>query len=334
MVFGAGKASVQASKAPPDLNFTSDTAVHTNNTINDVWTMTDDGSVLTASGALNPNIVLSSNDGTTWTERTTGFGSTTWRSASDGTTHVHVQIAGNLTLESTDPESNNWNSRTVYGSGFNLGRHVIYDSTTGLFIYVGTDLTNARLATSPDGITWTERTVPAGLQSLDVVYRSSNNTLVAVGQDGSNSAFITSTNGTTWSGSETTFDTGTSDLPRAGLYDSVNDFHFFITMDEWGYVGNNSGPPNTADWTEVGTNEGDTNGHLVQATPGGPIVGVGAGTDTLIKWTNDFSTVETYNPTNLLGVLGVHYSTVDNEYYAHGRITGPTRGRIVRLNQS
>lgn len=334
-MFGVGKAAVQAVKGPVlEVDFTGATIVETNTTITDIWTMTDDGSILTASGALNPNVVLSSPDGTTWTERTTSFGSTTSFSASDGSTHVHAQLGGLLALESTDPESNNWNSRTVYGSGSNFTGDFIYDATTGLFITCGTNLSSARLATSPDGITWTERTVPAAMDNILSIYRSSNNTLVAAGVNGAQAVFITSTDGITWSGSVTNFDSGANDNPRHMMYDSVRDLHLILTDTELGSIGNNSGPPNTADFTEIGTNEGDgnANGRFIQANPGGAVVwSDGAGPSNEVRWTNDWVTVESFNPTEIEGILYVHYSTVDNEYYAMGRINGPTRGRIIRL---
>jgi len=130
--------------------------------------------------------ITTSPDGTTWTTRTSGFGTTTIYGVTYGD-GLYVAVGSSGTL-TTSTDGTTWTSRT---SGF--GTTVILGVTYGDGLYVaGGD--SGKLTTSPDGTTWTTRTSGFGSTKIrGVTY--GDGLYVAVGDDGK---LTTSTDGTTW----------------------------------------------------------------------------------------------------------------------------------------
>jgi hypothetical protein len=157
--------------------------------------------------------IKAANDGTTWTTRTSGFGTTSIRGVTYGDgLYVAVGFSGTLT---TSTDGITWTTRT---SGFGATR--IYGVTygDGLYVAVGSSGT---LTTSTDGITWTTRTSGFGATYINGVTYG-DGLYVAVGNDGD---LKTSTDGTTWtsrtSGFGSTYIRGVT--YGDGLYVAVGD---------------------------------------------------------------------------------------------------------------
>jgi len=131
--------------------------------------------------------LTTSTDGTTWTTRTSGFGSyindVTY---GDG---LYVAVGGPYSSPTlaTSPDGTTWTTRTS-------GLSKVISAVTygdGLYVAVGLD---GGIATSPDGTTWTTRTSGFGSTPIrGVTY--GDGLYVAVGDSGK---LTTSTDGTTW----------------------------------------------------------------------------------------------------------------------------------------
>jgi len=145
--------------------------------------------------------------GTTWTTRTSGFGTTDIRGVTYGDgLYVAVGDSGKLT---TSPDGTTWTTRT---SGFGSSR--IYGVTfgDGLYVAVGD---SGKLTTSTDGTTWTTRTSGFGTTSIrGVTY--GDGLYVAVGLSGK---MTTSTDGTTWTTRTSGF--GTTSIVGVGYGDGL-----------------------------------------------------------------------------------------------------------------
>ncbi len=308
-----------------DLSFTDTEIVLSFSTGGGTPTITDiasDGSLLVAVGS--DLYTSSTGDNGDWTNRTRP--STLFQAgiATDGTSWVTCPGLGNAGCwESTDP-TGTWNARTVVPSGFMIGAGITYDSVTGLFICFGTSLAIGRLFTSPDGITWTERTM-TGFVGITSVYRSSDGLLVAVGSS-AGARYATSSNGTTWAAA-VDFDAGVG-APQAGLFDADNDNHWFVTGSEFGVVPNNSGPPELADFTELGTDEGSlvNFNQLQQPVAGGPISFHPAAAE--FTWSNPpFTVVQAVPDEDIITAYNAAFGM--GEYYVCGR--DGSNGIIERL---
>lgn len=157
--------------------------------------------------------------------------------------------------------------------------------------------------------------------------------MVACGNDSGTAKYTTSTDAITW-GTPTAFDDGTGSQPQTMLYDSALDRHYVMTDTQLGYIGNNSGPPAVSDFNLISTSVGGgTQGKMIQPFAGGPIIWQSSVTD-LLRWTNDFSTVDTFDQNPPITVpFNVFYWPVDGEYYTACYAGGLT-GYIHRLTQS
>ena len=131
-------------------------------------------------------VIMKSPDGLNWLTVASTAG--TWRSVTYANgVFVAVAASGtNRAIYSTDGE--NWTSSALYGSW----RSVTYGS--GMFVAVGANnLTNdPAIMTSPDGITWTIRTVPETAHWNSVTH--ANGMFVAVGQYASDGKNIMTSN--------------------------------------------------------------------------------------------------------------------------------------------
>lgn len=148
--------------------------------------------------------ISTSADGITWTGQTSGFGASDINSAvwSPGLSlWVAVGGAGKL---ATSPDSVTWTQRT---SGFSSVEDIVdvaWSPELNLFVAVGGKPSNtpagppnSRVATSPDGITWTMRASASGYGvALTRVAWSPALSLFVIA--GGGAAFATSPDGITW----------------------------------------------------------------------------------------------------------------------------------------
>jgi len=145
-----------------------------------------DGNLGLVNYASDITSIVAPEGGTTWTTRTSGFGTTTINGVTFGDgLYVAVGSSGKLT---TSTDGITWTTRT---SGF--GTTTINGVTfgDGLYVAVGS---SGKLTTSTDGITWTTRTSGFGSTSIYGVGYG-DGLYVAVGNSGT---LATSTDGTTW----------------------------------------------------------------------------------------------------------------------------------------
>jgi len=145
-----------------------------------------DGSLGLVNYASDITSIVAPESGTTWTTRTSGFGSNDiWGVTYGDGLYVAVGDDGKLT---TSTDGITWTTRTS-GFGTTDIREVTYGD--GLYVAVGYD---GKLTTSTDGTTWTTRT--SGFGSTDIWGVTYGDGLyVAVGVSGT---LTTSTDGTTW----------------------------------------------------------------------------------------------------------------------------------------
>lgn len=136
-------------------------------------------------------LILTSPDGLAWSNPSTTSGSFL---TFNGSLYVAVSPSSNAY---TSPDLVTWTARALTDVGCNF-KGVCWASALGLFVAVGSNPLNVtKIMTSPNGVTWTNRSVPApqiGDSYYAVVWSSALGTLVAVGQ----SFILTSTNGTSW----------------------------------------------------------------------------------------------------------------------------------------
>jgi hypothetical protein len=131
-------------------------------------------------------------DGTTWTSRTSTFGTSSIRGlAYGGGVYVAVGADGKI-ASSTNGTA--WTSRT--SASFGTGSIVGATYGNGLFVICGYDGANGHLETSPDGVTWTARTSGFGASTILAAEYSSDLKLFAIG--GASGKLATSSNGTAW----------------------------------------------------------------------------------------------------------------------------------------
>lgn len=141
------------------------------------------------------NVALSS-DGITWTQHALPVVDTAWQAVFDGDgVIVVVGLPGEIPARpvATSADGQTWTARGLPGDAEESLHDVIWDETVGLWIAVG----NSSAWTSPDGITWTERTI-AGIGSLWSVaysYDAGPNRSVVVNRNG---GIFTSANRVTW----------------------------------------------------------------------------------------------------------------------------------------
>ena len=153
------------------------------------------------------SIVTTSTDGTTWTTRTSGFGTTSIRGVTYGD-GLYVAVGDDGTL-TTSTDGTTWTTRTS-GFGTTSIRGVGYGD--GLYVAVGA---SGKLTNSTDGTTWTTRTSGFGSTAIyGVTY--GDGVYVAVGLSGT---LTNSTDGTTWTSRTSGF--GTNIIRGVGYGDGL-----------------------------------------------------------------------------------------------------------------
>jgi len=166
-----------------------------------------DGNLGLVNYASDITSIVAPEGGTTWTTRTSGFGTTTIYGVTYGD-GLYVAVGDDGTL-TTSTDGITWTTRT---SGFGSTRITGVTYGDGLYVAVGRD---GKLTTSTDGITWTTRTSGFGTSNiLGVTY--GDGLYVAVGVSGK---LTTSTDGTTWTTRTSGF--GTTTILGVGYGDGL-----------------------------------------------------------------------------------------------------------------
>ena len=170
--------------------------------------------------------------GTTWTLRTSSFGTTTINSVASNGTSLYVAV-GNAGKLATSPDGINWTQRTSsFGASDIYG--VAYGSD-GYWVAAGA---SGKIATSTDGITWTQQTSGTGLRLNEVAF---GNNLYIVTIYGSGGNVLTATDPTsTW----TNYTTTISGIPLGPHYDP--------TIGSW-VIGRDSGTTGALAYSSNGT---------------------------------------------------------------------------------
>jgi len=180
--------------------------------------------------------IYAATDGTTWTTRTSGFGSANIRGVTYGDgLYVAVGDSGTLT---TSTDGTTWTTRTS-GFGTTTIRGVTYGD--GLYVAVGED---GKLTTSTDGTTWTTRTSGFGTTDIQGVTYG-DGLYVAVGRDGK---LTTSPDGTTWT-------TRTSGFGSANIRGVTYGDGLYVAV---GVNGAITTSPDGTTWTDRDSGHGST----------------------------------------------------------------------------
>lgn len=142
--------------------------------------------------SLQPQI-LTSPDGTTWTTRSPGYTSTGITSiAWSPQLSLFVAFTQDI-VNITSPDGITWSSVTS-PSALSQNSGITWSPELGLFCGVS----NARILTSLDGITWTTRNTSSG-QWIDVQWVSQLGIFVVISIDNTTPRLMSSPNGITWS---------------------------------------------------------------------------------------------------------------------------------------
>ena len=170
------------------------------------------------------NYVVTSPDGTAWTERvatTTGPTGTLADVIFAPEINLWLAMAADGSRTLTSPDGIVWTTRATAFPGLTA---LAWNGQFFVMIGVATG-TKAFIATSPDGIVWTTRNNPKNVALLDVVWNG--NIFVAVGQgDGAKAYIVTSKDGANWT-EQQNFDSSIGDKSLSGV--AWNGKHFVAT---------------------------------------------------------------------------------------------------------
>lgn len=140
--------------------------------------------VLIGRGQDDPDKVVTSADGLSWTQQTTPSGTFFWGAAYGA--GLFVAVGGGLNAIMTSADGLTWTDRDA-GPGVALNC-VVFNSTAGLFVAVG----GARAVTSVDGINWNVHVIPFA-NWYSITY--GNGQYIVVGYSGK---IATSVDGIVW----------------------------------------------------------------------------------------------------------------------------------------
>ncbi len=123
---------------------------------------------------------------------------------------------------------NNWISRTVISTGWNS-----ICRGNGLFVAIS----STNIITSPNGITWTTRSLPVNNYWTDIIYSSQLQLFVAVANTGNNDRIITSSNGIDWTIQVSPSDSNWASIAysnQLGLFVAISNMgdHYIMTSSD------------------------------------------------------------------------------------------------------
>ena len=130
--------------------FTSSTAISLNSIVS------NNSSTIVAAGS-NGVLYSSTDSGSTWTSRTSGFGANKICMVAFGN-GLFVAVGANGTI-TTSPDGITWTARTA-GVSTNQLNVVVYANSLWVAGGIGANGGTGGITTSSDGITWTKRTTP------------------------------------------------------------------------------------------------------------------------------------------------------------------------------
>ncbi len=175
---------------------------------------------------LSSALVMTSPDGTTWTQRSTPVKAALTGVAWSGSTFVATGLSGVIL---TSPDGITWTKRTS-GTVLDL-RSVIW--ADGQFVVVGGNdenedfdgqVSGSLVLTSPNGTTWTLRTLPTNRTLQGIAFNGS--TLVATGRKGE---LLTSPDGIAWTHQN-------SGITTSDLHDVTSSGKLFVASGDGGAI--------------------------------------------------------------------------------------------------
>ncbi|MDD5304298.1 MAG: hypothetical protein PHS14_14460 [Elusimicrobia bacterium] len=261
-------ARVAATTAPPDTlptgtaeTWTAETPAATKDWIDVAYSPTLQrlAAICTGTGGDTQCIMVSDDGGETWALKTTGS-YLNWRSISwcgDRWVVMPDTVSGADYLYSTDGET--WVHGTKSGGTvFWNSYRVVWFPPANLYVAIKAlgGASTARIATSPDLETWTDRSTPNGLELFGLVYAAEIGMLVAVGK-GTTGSVIRSPDAINWE--DVTPNTYTwkdvawaSDLRRlVAVSDDGITTQAMISDDGGATWALQTTPTNTHDWTRI-----------------------------------------------------------------------------------
>lgn len=249
--------------------------------------------------------VMTSPDGTTWTERTTPDATSNWQSITWSPQlglFVAVADAGDNSVM-TSSDGTTWTARTAPED--NAWKSVEWSPQLGLFVAVASSGTS-RVMTSPDGVTWTARTAAEQNSWNAVVWSPERGQLLATSLDGTNQV-MTSSDGTTWTPRAAASANPWSSVawsPQLGLYTAVanNGTNRVMTSPD-GTTWTGSGASMDNAWNAVMWSPG-INAFVAVASTGG----TGTGTPRVMTGTNVTATT---NPATNVSITS---ATLNGDY--------------------
>jgi hypothetical protein len=255
-----GTTDDQIMTSPDGVNWTSRTSPVAN-----AWSSVTYGNgifVAMASSGLITDQIITSPDGINWTSRTS-LGVDSWTSITYGNGKFIAVSDGPPYNFMTSPDGVHWSYQTSPGSY--KWKSITYGN--GLFVAVASDgTTSDSIATSPDGITWTNR-ASDGIDWGSVTY--GNGLFVIVPR--SNQPIVTSPDGITWT---------SHSVADALAWQSVTYGNgLFVAVASNGAINNNVMTSGFTDYASVQNNNIYQGGMTINmdATISGLTVGVGIG---------------------------------------------------------
>ena len=160
--------------------------------------------------AYNTNIAAASTDGgATWTPHTLPT-TDEWQTVTYGggkfVAIVQGQFGTPSTTAATSPDGITWTQQTLATTTYNeFWQQIAYGN--GLFVVISVGSSNPgpgfeyfsdAILTSPDGITWTARTLPVSNYWISITYGAGVFVIVSGGGSGTSDVVLASSDGTTW----------------------------------------------------------------------------------------------------------------------------------------
>ena len=168
----------------------------------------------------------------TWFSRTSAASSYLYSITWSPELSLFVAVGGLSSIRS--PDGINWTSRTI-SSALSQFVSVIWSAELSLFVTVGSGSTLAKVATSPDGITWTTCNPRTSNSWQSVTWSPELGLLVAVSNSGTGNRVITSPDGITWTSRTSAADNGWSSVtwsPELSLFVAVGNGSTFMTSSD------------------------------------------------------------------------------------------------------